>query len=261
MTLLNRKNKLERESSSVLTFSKLRDKFERQRPDYPWQRDVERVEKELFEIDRYKGFVDYMLRNYSFRIYDLSHGPFIHGRRAGILANLFIKKQKMTYLEPYKESVAVAGWMHDLGKLGLRGLKDEWDLHEQRSAEIAKETLPSLGYKPNEIDDISFIIRHHIFSVKDTYEKLLKRMLKRTDDMNKIDAARVVHSADRSEKLWREEGAIASTSVFLTFMLGENSSSSYSIGSSLLGSYMDIHFDRVEKAENVIPPHFSFVKK
>jgi len=266
VTLLTKRKKLKSEleegSSTVLTFTELLRKFGRQRPDHPWEKEVKRVEKGLQNIPRYKHFVHYMFDENPFEISDLSHGPYIHGRRVGLLANVFRRKDKIKGLESCGELMTVAGWLHDSGKLERENhWIDDGDRHERIASGMAKIILPGLDYTPDEVDSIRFMIRNHTFTVELTYEKLLKGLKKETDDLNLIKATLLLIAGDRSEKLWREVGGIPSAALYFTLAKDNRSDGGYKISSGRLRAYMNVHFKRVENGINVISPDFEFARK
>ena len=266
MTLLTKRKKLkpelEEESSTVLTFTELLRKFGRQRPDHPWEREIKRVEKELQNIPRYKNFEHYMYEIRDIGISDLSHDPFVHGVRVGKLANVFRRKDKIMDFRPYGELMTVGGWLHDSMKLEkVNSWIDDGDRHEQIASGFAKKILPGLGYTPDEVNDIRFMIRNHTYSVKLTYKELLRNLKKETDNANLIKTTLLMIAGDRSEKLWREVGGIPSAAVYLTLAKDIRSDGGYKIDSDTLKSHMNVHFQRVENGINVISPDFRFARK
>ncbi|MFH1152534.1 MAG: [protein-PII] uridylyltransferase [Pseudomonadota bacterium] len=74
-------------------------------------------------------------------------------------------KNKPFYAEVYQEIrnrriLLMAALFHDIGK------GDPASEHSEKGAQITRTILTRIGYKPGEIEDTEFLVRHHLFLVK-----------------------------------------------------------------------------------------------
>ena len=92
-----------------------------------------------------------------------------HSIRCVQIVNYFRKKSPETigslYTRVYKDVrskkiLLLAALLHDIGK-GAGG-----DNHSSRGADIAEKILARMGYGSSDIEEITFLVRHHLFLIK-----------------------------------------------------------------------------------------------